>query len=141
MSAFDFPQVFSSIRGRITEVRESEQHVVIEDASGVIHTVHLPPRSLGLSTWLSTREILIGREIGVVTRSGGSGRTWIVLDPDVVVDITEAAQLVTTSGVAEDQVLVKRMPNMALKVIGQRLPTRSTKVLSLIHISEPTRPY
>ncbi|MBP6510022.1 MAG: ATP-dependent helicase [Candidatus Kapabacteria bacterium] len=151
MSAFDFPQVFSSVRGRITEVRESEQHVVIEDASGVIHTVHLPPRSLGLSTWLSTREILIGREIGVVTRSGGSGRTWIVLDPDVVVDITEAAQLVTTSGVAEDQVLVKRMRRsgaMSLALTGTlvntafdiltRQPTLSDEVI--MADAERTRP-
>lgn len=126
MSAFDFPQVFSSIRGRIIDVRESEQHIVIEDTSGVIHTTPLPSRMFGLSTWLSTQEILIGREVGLVVRSGGSGQTWIVLDPDVVVDVTEAAQLVTASGVAEDQVLVKRMRRsgaMSLALTGTLVNT------------------
>lgn len=126
MSAQDFPQVFSSVRGRIADVRESEQLITIEDSSGVVHTVRFPNPTHGLSTWLSTRDYLIGREVGIVVRSGGSSPPWVILDPDVVVDITEAAQLVSAFGVAEDQVLVKRMRRpgaMSLALTGTLVNT------------------
>ncbi|MCX6140618.1 MAG: hypothetical protein NTX15_07320, partial [Candidatus Kapabacteria bacterium] len=104
-----FPHPFVTTIGRIVDVHEASQVVVIKDSSNSVLTYPLPTASLGLSTWLSTSPDLIGREVGIVTSVGTTSRPWLVIEPQMIIDVTEAAQLVTSSGIVADQVLTKRM--------------------------------
>lgn len=131
MKTSRYPQAFSSIFGRLVEVLHSAQQLVIEDASGVTHTIAPSRDPASISTWFSTPKLLIGRQVSFVSRTksapDGLQRTpWIILEPDFVIDITEAAQLVGIDGISPSQVLVKRLRphgSMSLALTGSLVNT------------------
>lgn len=146
-----FPQAFISVKGRIVDVDETQQVVVIKDYSGVVHTASLSPADVQQSTWLSTPDAIIGLEASFVRRPDSLRSPWVILSPDIVVDVTEAAQLVTLHGVAADQVLVKRLRKsgaMSLALTGS-LVNAAFDILArspvltndeIIHEAKRTRP-
>lgn len=81
-------------QGTITNVSQSSQSVEITDGNGVIHTQEIRPR-IPEAVWLSTCGYLRGLEINVVKTE--HGEEFTILQPDVLVDISEAASAVGTS--------------------------------------------
>gem|GEM_PF-497016 len=131
MNTNGFPQSFSSVSGRLVDVIHSAQQLVIEDTSGDVHYIAPSRDPATISTWFSPSESLIGRRVAIVSLTGTGAdlplaEPWLVLEPDHVVDVTEAAQLVGSGGVSVVNVLVKRLRppgSMSLALTGTLVNT------------------
>lgn len=82
------------LQGTISYVSESSQSVDITDSNGVIHNVDISPH-LPNPLWLSTCGYLRGCGVNVIETEGG--QTLTVIQPDVLIDVSEAASAVGTS--------------------------------------------
>lgn len=102
-----YPHPRNNVKGLIQEVDESGQVLIIKDlATSSLHSIPIP--ELCKSTWISTRNTLLGKTLGLVCLSPNSEPIPII-EPDWLVDVTEAAQLIRGSEIAENLVLAKRL--------------------------------
>lgn len=99
--------------GVIRDITQSGQVVVEIAASGQQCSLDLPGDPLLVATWLDATKTLIGRTVALVFHTVDKlASPLLVLEPEITLDVTEAAGLLNENGISVRKLALRRLRSM-----------------------------